>query len=45
MLKDLELGDDPDSRFLVKRVQRASDLKSKTEKLINNPIVNFLTTK
>lgn len=45
ILKDIELGDDPDSRFLAKRVQRASELKSKTEKLINNPIVNFLTTK
>lgn len=45
MMKELKDDGDPEARFLSKRVNRANELKNRVEKIVNNPIVNFLTTK
>jgi len=45
MLNSLENREEQDAEFLIKRVQRGIELKNRTEKLLNNPIVNFLAKK
>ncbi len=45
MLGSIRGLDDPDTAFLVKRVNRAKQLKGKAETLLNNPIVKFLTSR
>jgi DNA-binding transcriptional regulator GbsR (MarR family) len=42
MLKEIEDTKDQDARFIIKRVNRGIELKKSAEKLLNNPIVNFL---
>ena len=44
MLSNIENIGDPDTAFLVKRINRAKQLKGKAEALMNNPIVKFLAS-
>ncbi len=45
MLSDIDSIGDPDTAFLVKRVNRAKQLKGKAETLLKNPIVTFLASR